>query len=404
MKFVDLIRLSSRMFKYRLTRTILTIAGVSVAIGTILFLVSLGYGLQRTLLSRITTSESLLTLDASSDSQQIILDQKTIDGLLTIPGVVAISPKMELPGQVSIGEGELSSDMSISLVRDDFFQLSGMKTLTGTFFDQKTPGVVVSQAVATLFGLDQGSIIDQKLDILLFAPRLTSGEGLLEDVPEIDLVPIGSALPVIGLIDDEANPKIFISLAVIEGKIAPVYQLAKIKVAATDQLEAVRTALIDKGLTVSALSDLVDQANKIFTAFQVILAIFGIIALVVSAIGLFNTMTIALLERTQEIGVMKSIGASRSDISNLFLVESSLIGFLGGVLGVVIGFLSGEAFNWFINILASRLGGEPVDLFYRPLWFTVTIIGFSTIVGIMTGIFPARRAAKINPLSAIRYK
>ncbi|KKU82576.1 MAG: Macrolide export ATP-binding/permease protein [Parcubacteria group bacterium GW2011_GWA2_47_8] len=297
MKFVDLIRLSSRMFKYRLTRTILTIAGVSVAIGTILFLVSLGYGLQRTLLSRITTSESLLTLDASSDSQQIILDQKTIDGLLTIPGVVAISPKMELPGQVSIGEGELSSDMSISLVRDDFFQLSGMKTLTGTFFDQKTPGVVVSQAVATLFGLDQGSIIDQKLDILLFAPRLTSGEGLLEDVPEIDLVPIGSALPVIGLIDDEANPKIFISLAVIEGKIAPVYQLAKIKVAATDQLEAVRTALIDKGLTVSALSDLVDQANKIFTAFQVILAIFGIIALVVSAIGLFNTMTIALLER-----------------------------------------------------------------------------------------------------------
>ena len=404
MKFVDLIRLSSRMFKYRLTRTILTIAGVSVAIGTILFLVSLGYGLQRTLLSRITTSESLLTLDASSDSQQIILDQKTIDGLLTIPGVVAISPKMELPGQVSIGEGELSSDMSISLVRDDFFQLSGMKTLTGTFFDQKTPGVVVSQAVATLFGLDQGSIIDQKLDILLFAPRLTSGEGLLEDVPEIDLVPIGSALPVIGLIDDEANPKIFISLAVIEGKIAPVYQLAKIKVAATDQLEAVRTALIDKGLTVSALSDLVDQANKIFTAFQVILAIFGIIALVVSAIGLFNTMTIALLERTQEIGVMKSIGASRSDISNLFLVESSLIGFLGGVLGVVIGFLSGEAFNWFINILAARLGGESVDLFYRPLWFTVTIIGFSTIVGIMTGIFPARRAAKINPLSAIRYK
>ncbi|HHE46006.1 MAG TPA: FtsX-like permease family protein, partial [Candidatus Moranbacteria bacterium] len=125
---------------------------------------------------------------------------------------------------------------------------------------------------------------------------------------------------------------------------------------------------------------------------------------VVSAIGMFNTMTITLLERTEEIGIMKSIGASDTMISLMFVMEATIMGFLGGVMGIVIGLLEGEAFNIMVNLIATHFGGERVNLFYSPIWFVLSIIIFSIFVGFLTGVIPARRASKIDPLDALRYK
>jgi putative ABC transport system permease protein len=119
---------------------------------------------------------------------------------------------------------------------------------------------------------------------------------------------------------------------------------------------------------------------------------------------MFNTMTIALLERTGEIGIMKSIGASRSSISIMFITESTIMGILGGIGGVAVGILGGKIFNTLINLVASRFGGQSVDLFYSPMWFVVVIVVFAGFVGLFTGIVPARRASKIDPLDALRYK
>jgi putative ABC transport system permease protein len=134
------------------------------------------------------------------------------------------------------------------------------------------------------------------------------------------------------------------------------------------------------------------------------LASFGIVALIVSAIGMFNTMTIALLERTQEIGIMKALGATSADIWSMFLSESVIIGFLGGAGGIGIGMAGGEVFNYGINFLAGAMGGKGIDLFFTPLWFILLIITFSTFVGLITGFYPAKRAANINCLAALRYK
>jgi putative ABC transport system permease protein len=128
------------------------------------------------------------------------------------------------------------------------------------------------------------------------------------------------------------------------------------------------------------------------------------LALIVSAIGMFNTMTISLLERTQEIAIMKSLGASARDIWSMFLTESILIGFLGGTLGIGIGFVGTEVFNFFLNFIAKNFGGMSVDIFYIPLWFIIFIIVFSTIVGMVTGFYPAKRAAALDILEALRYK
>jgi ABC-type antimicrobial peptide transport system permease subunit len=131
--------------------------------------------------------------------------------------------------------------------------------------------------------------------------------------------------------------------------------------------------------------------------------IFGLIALIVSAIGMFNTMTIALLERTRKIGIMKAIRAKRS-IALMFLTESTIMGLLGALGGVILGFFEGEVLNILINLIATRFDGESVDLFFSPFWFVSTVILFGAGVGFATGIFPARKASRIDTLDALRYK
>ena len=115
-------------------------------------------------------------------------------------------------------------------------------------------------------------------------------------------------------------------------------------------------------------------------------------------------MTVTLLERTAEIGIMRTIGASSGDIKILFLAEAVIVGFLGGIVGILIGTSIGFGLNALLNFVASRAGGTGVTLFRYPILFLLFIASFSTIVGFLTGLFPARRAAALNPLDAIRYK
>jgi ABC-type antimicrobial peptide transport system permease subunit len=128
------------------------------------------------------------------------------------------------------------------------------------------------------------------------------------------------------------------------------YTKLKVKCTSTQVLDRVRARYRAKGFAASSISETIDQANKVFSAIQIVLMVFGMIALIVSAIGMFNTMTIALLERTEEIGIMKAIGASRGSISLMFVMESTLMGFLGAVGGVILGMIEGEILNFFINL------------------------------------------------------
>ncbi len=171
-----------------------------------------------------------------------------------------------------------------------------------------------------------------------------------------------------------------------------------------ENISAVTDTLIEKGFFVSSLSETIEQANKIFKGIQMALGFFGAIALFVAAIGMINTMTVTLLERTNEIGIMRATGASRKDILLLFVSESTAMGLFGGISGLIIGVLGGKLFNWIINILAGMFGGESVNLFYYPLWFIVTLIVVSTLVGAIAGFIPGRKASKLDPLDALRYK
>jgi putative ABC transport system permease protein len=183
----------------------------------------------------------------------------------------------------------------------------------------------------------------------------------------------------------------------------PFYEKARIRVVSSESLNGVEAKVLEKGFIVTALSKTVEQANKIFKGVQATLAVFGGISLIVSAIGMFNTMTVTLLERTKEIGIMRTIGASPFSIKTLFVTESIIMGFLGGIVGIGIGVGSGLVLNYLLNAVATRMGGTAISLFKFPIAFLLFVGVFSAIMGFLTGIFPSQRAAKLNPLDAIRY-
>lgn len=410
MRFIDLFKLSTRMFKARTSRTLLTVLGMSIGIAAILFLVSLGYGLQKTLLERITTSDSLLTLDISEAKSGVVsLNRDMVKKIEEMPGVEEVSPAFQINTQGHLED--LSADLVVIASKPSYLKLGGYKPSKGNLInDNDSNGIVISSAVAQVFGKNIDEMIGSEMTFSFFIPReipndqsLSGSSVSSQSQGETERVESKSRYKIIGVVDGEENI-IYINMASMNSLDIDKYGQVKVKTHSNGEMSIIRDNILGYGLLVSSLSETVDEANKIFSVVQIILMLFGAIALVVSAIGMFNTMTITLLERTEEIGIMKSIGASDMGISVMFFMESAIMGFLGGVAGVMIGWLGGQGFNMVINIVATKFGGQEVTLFFTPWQLVLAILGSSAVVGLITGYVPARRASKTDPLDALRYK
>ncbi|MBT3690127.1 ABC transporter permease [bacterium] len=400
MKIADIIYLSVRSFKTKRLRTALTILGVGVGISAVLFLVSLGYGLQNLILTQITSEDSLLSLDVSAGSSGLIsLDQTSLDKFASVENVNEVSAMSNLSGQLTLDE--ITGDAVVYVIDESFLRLSGVKPQYGeSFSDSNEPEIIISSIGAQLFDFeDPGDIIGKEIEITLFISTITE-----EEVEEVEVITLEQKFKVTGVISDENSNYFFLPKTLIGDVVIEEFDQIKVKVSDGDYLEEVRNEIIEAGFLVTSLTDTIDQAKKIFKIIQIILGLFGLVALAVSAIGMFNTMTITLLERTNEIGIMRAIGVTKKDIIMLFLFESMVIGFLGGLSGIILGILSGEIFNLVLNVFAKNLGSQALDLFYYPFWFILFIIIFSTIIGFLTGIYPSKRAGNLNPLDALRYK
>ncbi len=399
MLLADILSLSIRMFKSRKMRTFLTVLGIGVGIGAILFLVSLGYGLQRALISQITSSDALLSLDVVQSEKAILpINNEVVNKIKEFKSVKEVAMMVSLRGQLEY-EGT-TADAVANIASLAFLKFSNLKLASGNLFDEKKNEVIISKAVMKVLNVgDTNSIIGKEMSISFLAVKvLESGQE------QLDLVSQNGKFVVAGIADDETSAFIYFPITRINDVALDSYSQLKVRVNESSDLDLVRNLILNMGFSVAALSDVVDQANKIFNILQIILAIFGMVALVVSAIGMFNTMTIALMERTHEVGIMKALGASRRDIMLMFISEALIMGFLGGVIGIIVGMSGGELFNFILNILSHKSGGKTIDIFYTPLWFGVTIMGFSTVVGLLTGVWPARRASHLNPLEAVKYK
>ncbi len=402
MRIQDLAQLSTRMFKTNPLRTWLTILGMGVGTGAVVVLVGLGFGLQKIILEQIVFGETLLSLGVSSTgAQNLKLTQETVDTFKKYPEVLDAAPLARFPALVTF-KG-LTGNVFIQGVEPPYLRYAGVAVVTGDAFTDEdggdTSSVMLSPAVLKLFGIDDPeSFIGQKVSFRLLVPA-EDGSG------DINEVPIDKEYTVRGITKEEGVLNAMMMLPELRNHVGiEEFERVQVRVNTNENLPIVEARLIEAGYRVTALSKTVEQASKIFQGIQAVLATFGGIALIVSAIGMFNTMTVTLLERTKEIGIMRTIGASPQDVKNLFISESIVVGFLGGVSGILMGVVLGVTVNVFLNIVAGQFGGQAVALFSFPLPFLLFIALFSAAVGYLTGVFPARRASTLNPLDAIRYE
>ncbi len=375
-------------------RTLLTISGISVGISTIVFLVSLGYGLQELSIKRITNISSLTSLDVVPAQNTVIINSQSINNLQKIPNVTSVSPLFSLAGQIS--SGNKKTDVAASAINSDYIGLQGINTSVGGIFSDNEKKIIVSSAIAKLIDKTPDQLVGKDCTFYAYFPK-NDGDGYITKELKYNIV---------GIIDDNNSSYIYLPLNSIKDMLneKTVYNSVKIKVNNRTNLTQVKSQIEGKGFKATSIADTIDQVYKFFSYVQIILASFGIIALVVASIGMFNTMTIALLERTRDIGIMKAVGIQNSVVKKMFITESFLISFIGGVFGVIIGICIGKVSNIIINALAVSVGGEPQKLFSTPLFVILVILFFSVLVGLATGIYPARRASRLNPLDALRYE
>ncbi len=400
MKFFQILKLSTRVFRTRPGRTFLTVLGISIGIGAVVFLVSLGYGLQKMMFEQITTEESLLVLDVSSPRTEIIsIDRTVLKRAVEIDNVEEVSLRAAFSGQIIMED--LASDILIYAVDPSFIRLTGNFLSGGEYIkEEESYETILSTSLLRTFNIRPAEAIGREVTFTFFIPRKEDGEG----TEEIDIIEKEERYKIVGIIEDDITTFSYIPLGTLEDLKIDTFSDLKIKVSSSAAMENVREELINMGFMVSSLSEMIEEADKIFNIMKIILAAFGMVALFVAAVGLVNTMTVALLERTNEIGIIKAIGGEDKNIKHMFLAEATIIGFLGGVGGITLARTGAFIFNGVLNILARELGGQAVNIFYTPLWFILFIIIFSTIIGFVSGFFPARRAAFLNPLDALRYK
>ncbi len=402
MRIQDLAQLSTRMFKTNPLRTWLTILGMGVGTGAVVILVGLGFGLQQIILEQIVFGETLLSLGVSATgAQNLKLTSETVAAFEKKPEVLDAAPLAKFPALVTF-KG-LTGNVFIQGVEPPYLRYAGVTATEGVVFTDADAAdvnsVMLSPAVLKLFGIeDPKAFIGQKVSFRLLIPAEDGSDTNTEVV-------IDKEYTVRGITKEEGVLNAMMMLPELRNYVGvEEYERIQVRVDSNENLPIIEKQLIEEGYRVTALSKTVEQASKIFQGVQAVLATFGGIALLVSAIGMFNTMTVTLLERTKEIGIMRTIGASPNDVKYLFVSESVVVGFMGGLTGVLMGVTLGMTINLFLNLVAGQFGGQSVTLFAFPLGFLAFIIVFSAIVGYLTGIFPARRASSLNPLDAIRYE
>lgn len=188
------------------------------------------------------------------------------------------------------------------------------------------------------------------------------------------------------------------------GSDKPSYESLTVRVTSPKVVETVEDEIKQMGFGTFSILDATKNLQLFFTVFDGLLGIFGSLALTVASLGIINTLVMAILERRREIGILKALGAADRDVRRLFFAEAGAMGLCGGIFGVLLGWLIGRAVTFGTNTYLARQQLPPIDLSSVPLWMIGAAIAFSFVVSLAAGIYPAARAAKLNPVEALRYE
>lgn len=457
MKFRDLLRLStSNLFKRKL-RTVLTVLGVMIGVASIVTMVSLGLGLSRSLTEEMSTYGSLTSVtvqdasnmyfyDGSSDSEvdeNKHLDDDAIAELSQLPNVERVVPMIETSAflksgayeayitLVGVPDGYLESEnvelaegtypaggsgqMQVMYGNQIINQIYNPKTYSGYWYDGTMADVDLMNDTV-FFILDMDSYWN-------FESGYVGEDGVAPKMPKKHLFEASGI--VAGGVDDYNSYSYYVYCNIddlkailkkeFKGRTIPgqpttssgkpykeiYYNRLLVYTDSMDHVTDLQTMISGMGYSASSDAEWIQSNQKQMGYIQLVLGGIGAVSLLVAAIGIANTMMMSIYERTKEIGIMKVLGCDMYNIQGMFLIEAGCIGFIGGVVGLIIsGILS-----WVINIAAASMGdamGLSGQISYIPVWLAALSLVFAVLVGMLAGFFPSLRAMKLSPLAAIR--
>lgn len=379
----------------RKLRFAFTLLASAIAVGSIIFLFSLGYGLESISTEQLVKSDALSQIEAtSSKPTDTKLSDEMISQIKSIGEVDSVASSTSLAGKITIGDKTL--DNPFYAVSNNYFAMSSIELSAGSFPSQQDKNyILISDKAALAFGIKSQDIVGQELQYQLIVPPVLGGS----DTSKKDFT--GT---VIGTISDSGSAYAYVQDADAVSAGAVSRSILKIKSTNKNDIPALRKKVEDMGLKTSYVGDTLEQMNKFFNYFRMILAALGAIGVIIAILGMFNTLTVSLMERVREVSLLKILGSDDKTIFWMFALESLIFGFLGFVSGIVLFLISKSIIMGLFSRLAERLNNEMVNIFNTPTTLMVIAFIATLTLAFLTGLFPARRALRVNPLDVQKFE
>lgn len=257
---------------------------------------------------------------------------------------------------------------------------------------------MISTGFMKLLGISEKNVLDKTFSVSFIVSETlrpdVRGRQMSEEV----------SYKIIGLIHDDDSQYFYVPFSDLRKLGIQNFSQLKVVMKNENGVAKVRAEIEALGYNTSSVVDTVAQIEGLFGTLRIVLGAIGLIALAVASLGMFNTLTVSLLERTREIGGMKVIGMVSQEIQYLFLTEAMIMGFSGGVGGLFLGFMFGQITSISVSTFSIAQGLGYLNLTYIPVSFVVAVLILSFVVGILTGLYPAKRARNISALNALRYE
>jgi putative ABC transport system permease protein len=445
MKLPDLVRLIFGNLSRRKARVALTAIGVVIGTAAVVILVSLAIGLQRNANEQLYGIGDLTQIqvlpayegmeggmvvqvggpgggkDSGGPQPARLLTNSALEELRVIPGVEFVIPREYLMSGVLVKYQKMEAGVGIIGVETKDLASLGLEAVEGgtelgrgtvvigamvpsNFYDPRQRPGQEPPPPPQLYG-QQIQIVVMKWDEQgnelrkNFSLRVTG--VLKETLGESDWT-IYFPLEQVKILNEWAQGR-----RINYNKEG--YSQVVVKVQDVEKVLGISDQITQMGFQAFTPQSFVQGINNFYVILQFIFGGVGAIALLVAAIGIANTMAMSILERTREIGLMKAVGATNRDVLGIFLGEAAGIGFIGGLGGVIIGWLAGQGINVIAIVYlanqASQQGGPPPSVaVYTPFWLPLFALIFSTIIGMISGLYPALRAATMIPVVALKYE
>jgi putative ABC transport system permease protein len=453
MKAGDLGELALRNLREAVLRNSLTTLGVAVGVASLVAMLSLGVGLQELATRRLSNSGLFDTVivtarrnmqgmrrpaaNPTPAKAERALDDDARGEMGRLPNVVEVYPQIRFPTEVRYNGNPYST--IVAGVPDSARGNGSYDGIQGSFFSGPNADEAILQIEFAKDLSEQTSTLIGKDLVVRYAERQalppqggtgdgTSGNALDSPAGGFSIVPREKKLRIVGIIETEpaagfggfGSGRLLIPLDVAStlraaqvndlrdavratnGK--PAYASLTVRAKSPSQVEPIENAIKAMGFGTFSLLDATRNLRLFFTIFDLLLAIFGSLALAVATLGIINTLVMAILERRREIGILKALGAADRDVKQLFFVEAGVMGLFGGFLGVGFGWFIGRALTWGTNIYLHRQNLPSAHVFSVPWWLVLSAIVFAVVVSLAAGLYPATRAARLNPVEALRYE